>query len=503
MKKAGLLFALAFVGLVETVYQVLWAIPASAAKSPTMKHLLLLMAAIVLGSIGTVYHPIWGVVLYYALALLRPQYLWEWSLPVQWRWSLIAAGIALFGCLLHLPRLVLKGRLNLVLGLMVAYAIILLLSCLTAFDPTTAGQWGIEYAKIILMAFLASIVIDHLWQLRLIGALILGVLGYIAWEINSLYFFDHRLQIFHYGYGGLDNNGAGLMLAMGIPFAYAYGCAAPKHWHKAVSWGLGLLMVHAVLMSYSRGAMLASIIGMGWVLMHHRPRWQAGVIVLAIALVVPTLAGREIRDRFFSTSNYESDGSANSRLDSWAAAWTMAWDRPFLGQGIRNSNQFSHNYGADIAGRTIHSQYLQIAADSGIPAMAIYIGLIVVSFLWLGRARHMCLHPRDDDSPLDRPDPELIQAGAVALACQAALIIFAFGGVFLSLEVFELPWLLMVLAGVFPAVARQHIEHQAAVPATTVPIVPIKAGRRRMLRPRRRILPGIPPTRLPNGLMHP
>ena len=33
-------------------------------------------------------------------------------------------------------------------------------------------------------------------------------------------------------------------------------------------------MMHAVMMTFSRGAMLAAAVGICWVLVHHRPRWQ-------------------------------------------------------------------------------------------------------------------------------------------------------------------------------------------------------------------------------------
>ena len=56
------------------------------------------------------------------------------------------------------------------------------------------------------------------------------------------------------------------------------------------------------------------------------------------------------------------------------------------------------------------------------------------------------------------------------LSCQGSLLIFMTGSGFLSLEVFELPWLLIVIAGVVPgAVARELELHQS--PRTPVPLV--------------------------------
>ena len=108
-----------------------------------------------------------------------------------------------------------------------------------------------------------------------------------------------------------------------------------------LSWLLGLFMLHAVMMSYSRGAMVAVTAGVVWILLHHRPRRQALVIGLVVCLAVSVMAGKEIRQRFFSVTSYTQDISAQSRLESWAAGWEMAKANPLTGQGIRNSSLYS------------------------------------------------------------------------------------------------------------------------------------------------------------------
>lgn len=178
-------------------------------------------------------------------------------------------------------------------------------------------------------------------------------------------------------------------------------------------------------------------------------------------MVVSVLAGKEIRERFSSTANYTADNSAQSRFDSWAAGWAIASDHPAFGQGIRNSNLYTKNYGADREGRTIHSNYIQIAADSGIPAMLTYIALMGAAFYAMRRTRRLCIAHLEDHEQYHAHEPpdELIgQFAHLALGCEASLFIFAFGGIFLSLEVFELPWILLAIAGVMPYTASVHIE---------------------------------------------
>ena len=432
-----------------------------------MKQFFLLFALTFAGGLLALVHPFWGLLLYYTFAVLRPQYLWDWALPMQVRWSLIAAVIVLVSVALNMHRIIARGALNTVLVLMVLHGLLIMFSVLTSYYPGTAQHWGIEYAKILIIAGIACMVIDKLWQVRAVGLMILLTLGYIAWEVNYLYLFEnHRLDIYHHGYGGFDNNGAGLMMGMAIPFAYAFAMGYHGRWRTAVMVGCAFLagcLVHALLLSYSRGGMLAAAVGMGWLLMQHRPRMQSAAMVLALALALPVMAGPEVRERFFSIGAYEEDRSAQSRLDSWAAALRMVQDNPILGKGVRNANYFSQNYGADYEGRTIHNQYLQLAADSGLPAAILYIAMMAVAMWNLHRVRARCLVQARARSLLDDPDvQEMRLMEKVCLAIQSSLLMFLVGACFLSLEAFELPWLLVVLAGLLPMTMQRWLDNRAA-----------------------------------------
>ncbi len=446
-----------------------------------MKQFLLMIMVTLGGSAAALIEPFWGVLMYYTFAVLRPQYMWKWAFPIELRWSLFAAIVVVGSVLLNLSKTFSRARLNVPGALMIAYGMLLILSMLTAHDTATAQHWAIEYAKVILMAFMAMLVIQHLWQVRLIAVMMMLMLGYIAWEMNSLYFFNGRLDIFHNGYGDLDNNGAGLTMAMGMPIAYAFGVSALRSWQRWGSWFLGVLMLHTLLMSYSRGAMLAAVIGAIYLLINHTPRIQSALIALVLSAAVSVLAGQEIRERFLSIQNYETDYSAQLRLASWNAAWELIWQRPLIGQGIRSSSQFIFNYGADQQGRTIHNQFLQIAADSGIPAAMVYFAMLLIALLYLQNCRSMSrryllnhLRPRSPDS-WNHPYVLIDQINRLSLGFQASLVTFLVGGIFLSLELIEITWLLVTLAGTMPYLLYQRLVqlHQSTgdrpAPASTRP----------------------------------
>jgi probable O-glycosylation ligase (exosortase A-associated) len=436
-----------------------------------MKQFALMTIMMIVGSIASLIEPFWGLLLYYTLAVLRPQYMWKWALPIEVRWSLLAATVATLTAVLNYDRIFQKARLNPIATLTLGYSALLLLSMLAAYDPAIAQVWGIEYGKIIFMSLLASVIIRNLGQVKALSLMVMLMVGYIAWEINSLYLFNGRLDIFHVGYGDLDNNGAGLLLAMGIPFAYCFAVSSPRAWQRWFCWFLAVLMLHAMIMSYSRGAMLATAIGAVWLLINHRPRIQAAAIAIVLCVVVSVLAGQEIRDRVSSTFNRNRDYSAQSRLASWSAGWELAWQRPLIGQGIRNSGQYIHSYGADRRGRTIHNQFLQVAADSGIPAACVYIVILCMAIYRLQISRTICRRFLDHGLLHHQPrgpngdDHDLIHLiERVSLAIQTGLIIFSVGCIFLSLEMIELPWLMITLGGVLPITLERHLAGQTDSP---------------------------------------
>jgi len=429
-----------------------------------MKQLIFLMVISIAGGLGAIYQPFWGVLLYYFLAVLRPQYLWAWALPFEWRWSLFAGLIVIGTVLMNARRTLLGAHTNTVMWLAGLYGILYGISCLTAHNPGISQPWVIDAAKVLIMVVLASLVVKELWQVWLMVVATAAALGYIAWNINSMYLFQSgRLDVYHYGYGGFDNNGAGLFLSMGIPLAISFigmRLAWRRRWVLFAAGAIVLLLMHSVMMTYSRGAMLAACVGVLWMLINHKPRSQAVLGAVVIVLAVAVLAGPQIRERFMSTTDYQEDASAQSRLDSWAAGWKLAWVNPISGLGVRNSALFVENYGADKHGRTIHNVYLQIAADSGIPAALTFIAILGVSFAGLQRCRRRAAQFAQGYVLQPNAPPHIeriIDSERLCIGIQGALVVFACGAVFLSVEIFELQWLVCVLAGVMPLALRTAI----------------------------------------------
>jgi probable O-glycosylation ligase (exosortase A-associated) len=427
-----------------------------------MKQLIFMLIMTLAGTVGVWYRPFWGVAVYYLFAVLRPQSLWEWVLPRDVLWSryvsIATMVVAIAGSLGIIP-IVLPGteeiprRFGRSQVLIAFFGFWMVVTYITARDQIQAFFAFNEYVKIFAMMAVSMVLlrsVDQLYCLLILAAL---ALGYIAVEVNDLYLRAGKLSIYHGGFGGLDNNGAGLMLAMGVPICVLLWDQIRGRW-RWFFLALVPLIVHAVLMTYSRGAMLSLLVTSPLLAFRCQRRMQ--MVALAAALffgAIPIMAGPEIRARFLTLENNEEDGSANSRRASWSAAWSMAQDNPILGVGIRNSNLFSYDYGADMVGRTIHSQYLQIAADNGFVGLGLYLAML--GSVWVDtRFCRLAVKGRDDLASR--------KIYVVATATETSLAVFCFGGVFLSLELFEVPYLLLLLGSQLAAVVRGRLMVERA-----------------------------------------
>jgi probable O-glycosylation ligase (exosortase A-associated) len=423
-----------------------------------MKQMIFLIGMMGYFTVRSLVEPFWAIFMYYGLAVLRPQAVWDWALNGSGgrnvRWSLIAAiaaAAAIFFNAGTLRRAVSKGFMLLV----ALFAFCLGGSYLIAMDSEVAAYYGWEYFKILFMLILSCYVVTERRHVKYLAWMILVCLTYLVYNVNSLYIFGHRLDIYHTGYGGLDNNGAALFLAMVVPFCY-YFFQAERRWWR---WGYLLCIVptiHAVMLTYSRGAMLSLLVVGGAMLLWTARRHfvQTALTGGLFLVVVLGLAGPEVRSRFMSIQEDNPGSSQDLRFRSWRAGWNIAMDNPVFGVGLRNSNFLTKSYGADMEGRTIHNVYIQIAADAGFPAASLFIILIVLALWQLFWAAHRMKNQCGDR--------ETRWYYNICLASFWSLAIYAFGSIFLSSETFEICYLLMLFGAVAPKLSRAGSEERTA-----------------------------------------
>ena len=436
-----------------------------------MIQFLLLIFVTVGGGLGALVRgPIVPFAVYVLISVFRPQFLWKRQLSsmpdASWAFyiSLAALGsylpwvFGMFGTPRDPERFV-HPPFTWSHRIMCGFSLWMTLSYLFANDMYTAYRVYEDFMKIFIMYLLGTQVIRMMWQVKVLYLVMALSVGYIAVDLVHLYVTTGRLALVKDGFAGLDNNGAALMLAMGIPLCY-FAFEFTRRWYRFAFLVPIPFVVESIMSSYSRGAMLSAIVGGVFYIFFSRRRAFLIACIVATACAVPVVAGKEIQDRFLSSQKGGEDDSINSRYVSWDCARRIANDYPVFGAGVRCSNLLTLSYGADMDGRTIHNIYLQIAADTGWIGMAWYVLLAGFTLVALLRARWRLRHRTDDEANL---------TVAIIGGIFCSLVTFYFGAIFLSLETLELPYFLMLLGGQVWAIANAQVSRPPGV--RQVPVV--------------------------------
>ncbi len=131
-----------------------------------------------------------------------------------------------------------------------------------------------------------------------------------------------------------DNNAIAIALIMLVPMMFYLRGAAASSWVRHGLLASIVLSSIAVVGTYSRGGFLAvaAMFAFLWL----KSRQKLMLSVLFVALIPLGLLSMPERwfDRMGTISNYEEDGSAMGRINTWTTAFNIANDRPLVGGGF-------------------------------------------------------------------------------------------------------------------------------------------------------------------------
>ncbi len=329
------------------------------------------------------------------------------------------------------------GRAKAVIQVLVGYFCWIIVSALQAPDQGLAWEFVEHYAKIVLPILVAMTTMKSVRQLKLLAWVILLSQAYPAFELNQTYFGGYNL-LKEEGFAGMDNNSYAISLVTCTGLAGFLFWHSERWWQKALAAASGAFLVHAVLLSFSRGGMLG-LITLGVTAFVVMPKGRKELSAFAVAIVLAlAVAGPEVWSRFQSTfaGKEERDASAESRLELWAACLDTMVKHPIVGVGPDHMPLQMDQYGFRV-GKEAHTLWLQIGAELGVPGMLLlisYYGICVVRLWPIARGR------------IPVSDPWLVFLARTVIA---SLCGFAVSAQFVSLEFLETPYYIaLVGAGI-------------------------------------------------------
>ena len=399
-----------------------------------MKGLLFTYLLTFLGVSGSVFSPFYGLLAYVALAILKPDFLWQHSIT-NGRFSLIVAMAMLLSWLFRGCGNWNLGKGRPIVMLFSGFWLWCVMLACFADSPPHAWTFVEGMAKILLPFLVGVTCCNSVRDLKSLAWVIVICESYVCLEMNQYYFSGYNFLYF-IGFAGYDNNVAAVGIVATLGVAFFLFLNTEYFWQKAILGFCMALMLHAILFSFSRGAMLSTGIGMAlsFFLIKKEPTHY---LLFAIGLLATIyLAGPEVRERFmktFETKRGRYEESAQSRLDMWKDCYVVFMEDPIFGCGpdhwpIRARQDFGHT---DVT--EAHNQWIQTATETGVPGIVMLGGFYLLC-IW--RCWIMLLNlPK-------RAPPWYGDACRLTIASLCGFFIAA---QFLTLELLELPYYVAML----------------------------------------------------------
>lgn len=261
-----------------------------------------------------------------------------------------------------------------------------------------------------------------------------------------------------FGVGLYEPNYLATILALLIPLAFVFASQErrpARHW---LWMAAGLVLVLELFLTSSRGGFVG-LLAAGMVFVYRRRGLgaAAGIVglLLAVLLVVPSDLGSRALATIFQDEGAAPAGLEQSNRAHVALFWAalrMIADNPLFGVGPLNFKELSTLYTGLDQGNIAHNSFLEIAAEFGLPALAVFLVLVGSAVRTLERATHL------------RGSPAAGELAGWAEGLRAGLIGFLVAGCFISAQYEKVLWLAVFLSIVLGALAarRRWLDASAA-----------------------------------------
>jgi probable O-glycosylation ligase (exosortase A-associated) len=256
------------------------------------------------------------------------------------------------------------------------------------------------------------------------------------------------------GEGLGDNNALALALCLTLPLVNYVRIQSLSRTSRIVSAVAMILIVIAILGTYSRGGLIG--LGMVGVYFLWKSRQRIAIAMFAVVALVAAFQFMPPQwlARMETIGTAQNDASFQDRLDAWQVALNIAAARPLIGGGLgasersdiysRFRSQGSINaQNAQAAGRSepinapraYHSIYFQVLGDNGYPGLLLFLALLILTWRYLAQIRRAT-----------RGVAEHAWAFDLATMMQVSLFSYAVAGAGLSMAYYDMPYLFMGIA---------------------------------------------------------
>jgi putative inorganic carbon (HCO3(-)) transporter len=293
---------------------------------------------------------------------------------------------------------------------------------------------------------------------RVLAAMVLSYVLVFPYAVRQMIRFGDRL-----GIGLYETNYLATILVLLVPMAFVFSAQERLPMRRALWAGCGLLLVLMVFLTSSRGGFVG-LLAAGMVFVYRRRGLGGAIAVMLVllgsVLLLPTDLGTRALATVFQDAGELPAGLEQSNRAHVALFWAalrMIGDSPLVGVGPLNFKSLSTLYTGLHQGNIAHNSFLEIAAEFGLPALAVFVLLLASTFRTLGRVTRLA------------GSPEARELAGWAEGLRSGLTGFLVAGCFISAQYEKVLWLSVFLTIVLGAVAehRLRVDALAAEPEAT------------------------------------
>jgi O-antigen ligase len=299
---------------------------------------------------------------------------------------------------------------------------------------------------------------------RVLKAMTLSLIVVFPYALRQMIRYNERL-----GVGLYETNYFATILVLVIPMAFVFAAQAPDALRRTL-WTLGgLLLVLQLFLTSSRGGFLGLLVA-SMVFVYRRRGLGGALGIVAILLVglivVPTDLGSRLWTIFgdrIADMPAGLDASNRAHEALFWAALQMIGDNPIFGVGPLNFKALSTLYTGLPQGNIAHNSFLEVAAEFGLPVLAVFVMLIVTTFRTLNAATGLAGTDRG------------WRIAGWAEGLRSGLLGFLVAGFFISAQYEKMFWLAVFLTIALGRFAREAatVEAEAPAPESDVALEPL------------------------------
>lgn len=355
----------------------------------------LLITLLFFTSTLALFRPHVGVFAYAIMSIMAPQYIWFWVFDGIPAFNIVAGStIIAFGISLAMRRLdlsVYKHRQNLLL--LVLWIWVHLSDFFTPFPDYSsfAGSTLVlnTFDTIFIMYFVSLPLITKKAHLKTLCILFIVMFSYYVYWSNEAYFnfnpalfgYNNRLSG-PFGSPYRDENVFATFFVMGMPFLLFGLFYFKRLWVKCFLLIVLLMSLHSIILTGSRGAMVAiSIVVIFSFFLIKNYIFRILLILGFLAAILHQ--GGEMLSRTTDTldaAQEQTEKPIDPRLLSWDIAIKLTAKYPIFGVGVQRFQEASRTYFPEHKARVAHNTLFWFTANTGLITGLIFLYLFYLHF---------------------------------------------------------------------------------------------------------------------------